>query len=220
MLAEHRAPDRAADTGDRRLLVNFGLGALGALIASLPWISAFGAAAWSRDRGWGLTAVVDLPIPVEAVLIFVMISLQSYWSHRLLHRVDWLWWLHRVHHNDASVDLSTSFRGHPLEYAIDALLRAAVVAVLAPGVTALVAALLVQQIMTVMTHANVRLPEQVSRTLGTVLTTPALHLRHHASDRREHDSNFGNVVIVWDRLFGTFSANPPQSPLGLESSRG
>ncbi len=202
---------------DRRLLINFGLGALGSLIATLPLISTMGAAELAARQGIGILSTFSVPLPLGILIVVATISFQSYWTHRLMHRVGWLWRFHRVHHSDLAVDISTGFRGHPVEYAFDAIVRSACIMLIGPSAEAFVWGMLSLQIPTLLVHANIRMPAGLVRPLSILLATPPIHLRHHSSMQTEHDSNYGNAIILWDRLFGTFSGELPRAPLGLDT---
>lgn len=217
--AEAWRPARAAANGDRRLLTNFGLGVIAMLTGLLPWIGPVAAAALAKAGGWGLLHGghgLVLPLVAQSVLAILIISLASYGLHRLMHGVDALWLLHRLHHSDANLDFSTGFRTHPLEAIVSSAVIAAVVVSTGLDPVAVAIALIVLQALDLLAHSNVHLPDQAERALGQVLATPAMHARHHSADRREHDSNFGNGIIVWDRLFGTFSGRETPQRLGLD----
>jgi sterol desaturase/sphingolipid hydroxylase (fatty acid hydroxylase superfamily) len=130
-------------------------------------------------------------------------SLAAYGLHVLAHKSSWLWRVHRVHHADTAVDLSTGFRHHPLEllYVATCYLALAVLLGLSPA--ALIAYEGAAVLLSLWTHANLRLPSAAERLLGTVLVTPALHHVHHSAHQPETDSNYGELFSVWDRLFGT-----------------
>jgi sterol desaturase/sphingolipid hydroxylase (fatty acid hydroxylase superfamily) len=121
-----------------------------------------------------------------------------------------------VHHADSAVDVSTSLRNHPLELVVTVpvsclvvLLVGAPVSVVAAAQSVLVAAALFQ-------HADIRLPPRVDATLAWLIVTPRLHRLHHHPERIVHDSNFGDSIVLWDRLFGTFNASEGRLPVGLE----
>ncbi len=217
--AEARLPARAGATSDRRLAANFGLGVLAMLTGLLPWIGPLAAAAWAESGQWGLLRAVEggaLPLAAQSALGLIAISLASYGLHRLMHKVDALWYLHRLHHSDADLDFSTGFRTHPAEAILSSVVIAATVALIGLDPLAVAIALIVLQALDLLAHGNVRLPDRVEHALGQVLATPAIHARHHSAERREHDSNFGNGIIVWDRLFGTFSGRETPKRLGVD----
>jgi sterol desaturase/sphingolipid hydroxylase (fatty acid hydroxylase superfamily) len=124
--------------------------------------------------------------------------------HILNHKVPFLWAIHRVHHVDTRLDVSTTVRFHPLEFVFSTPLTLAGVVLLgAPPV-----AILIYEVMdagvTVFSHANVRLPWWVDRPLRLFIVTPDVHRVHHSSHQPETDSNYGAVLTIWDRLLGTY----------------
>jgi sterol desaturase/sphingolipid hydroxylase (fatty acid hydroxylase superfamily) len=122
--------------------------------------------------------------------------------------VPFLWRFHAMHHSDPDVDVTTSVRHHPIEYLIAAgfywlmvlALNIPVIVVLSHGLAVFAAA--------AATHGNTRLPEWVERLLQPVVITLDLHLVHHSIAYDEANTNFGAVLSIWDRLFGTFVRLP------------
>ena len=141
----------------------------------------------------------------------------SYWIHRLLHAVPVLWRLHRVHHNDTVLDVSVAFRHHPLEYLIALIIIAPTVIVLGVPTWAVVAAETCVIFGLFFEHADIVLPARLTRPLSQVLSTPEIHEIHHSAHQPQTDSNYGAFTIIWDRLFGTYTAplaSPPRIGLG------
>jgi sterol desaturase/sphingolipid hydroxylase (fatty acid hydroxylase superfamily) len=178
-------------------VINAGLGAL------LP-VSTVIAAGWAARHDVGLMNEVALPALAIVAATVAIRNLATYAVHRLSHAVPFLWRVHRVHHADIRLDLSTGFRNHPLELAIGAPLLAGVT--IACGLDAATLAVYesVAIVFAMWSHANLRLPERLDRRLRLALVTPAMHHVHHSSRRRETDSNYGDVLSLWDRLFGTY----------------
>jgi sterol desaturase/sphingolipid hydroxylase (fatty acid hydroxylase superfamily) len=133
----------------------------------------------------------------------LFLDLLSYAAHRVFHAVPPLWRLHSVHHTDIDLDVTTAVRHHPLEFAaifaVTALLAGAVG--VSPATVALYGTLALAAQM--LQHANVRLPGQVERVAGALFVTPAFHRLHHSLARADSETNFGTVLSLWDRLFGT-----------------
>lgn len=218
-LGEALRPARAGVRDDRRLVINFGLGVVAMLTGLLPWIGPMAAAALAQQHGWGLlngAAATRLPITAQAAAAVMLFSLASYGLHRIMHRSHLLWRWHRVHHADAHLDFSTGFRTHPGEAILASANLAIWTAVAGLDPLAVAGALIMLQALDLASHSNVRLPAGVERRLGWVLATPAIHCRHHSARRSEHDSNFGNGLVIWDRLFGTYSGNRSPQRLGLD----
>jgi sterol desaturase/sphingolipid hydroxylase (fatty acid hydroxylase superfamily) len=224
-VAERLAPRRAA-TGDRALRwrTNFLLTALNLVAMSVLPISLIGAALWAGARGWGLLHHVRLPLAAAVVVTLLVRAFISFATHYLNHVVPLFWRIHRVHHLDTELDVSTTVRFHPLEFAI--ALVSGVPIVLAFGLPAavLMAYELLDVVVTLWSHSNVRLPDRADRWLRYLVVTPDLHRVHHSTVRPETNSNFGAVFPVWDLIFGTFNATPrdghERMRLGLDEVRG
>ena len=190
--------------GKGRLAANFGLGLINACLFLLLPLSAVFAAQWAGARGLGLFNAFAVPALVAVPLTVAVWSLANYLLHRLFHGLPWLWRLHRVHHADTAIDLSTGFRSHPGEALLLAVARAAVAIAFGLSVPALIIAETLAIAFTMWSHANLRLPDRLDRSLRLLLVTPAMHHVHHSARRAETDSNYGDVFSLWDRLFGTY----------------
>ncbi len=194
-----------------RLVANFGLGIINALILSALPLSAVLAASWAAARGIGLFHLLGLaPLPAF-ILSLLAWSLAGYALHVLAHRLPWLWRVHRVHHADTLFDLSTGLRHHPVEPLYTLLLLAALAVLLGLDPLAIGLYAIVAGIFALWTHTNVRLPARADRALRWLVMTPAAHQIHHSAERRETDSNYGDVLVLWDRLFGTWRAVPAEA---------
>jgi sterol desaturase/sphingolipid hydroxylase (fatty acid hydroxylase superfamily) len=199
-----------------RIPVNVAFGLINAGFAALLPISTVLAAAWAQRNGVGLLHRVDAP-PAAAIGATVAVrSLATYLVHRASHALPWLWRIHRVHHADTALDLSTGLRNHPLELAIVAPALAAVT--VAAGLDPLTLAVYetVALPFNLWTHANLRVPQRVDHRLRLLFVTPAMHHVHHSARRAETDSNYGDVFSLWDRFFGTYRMLDEQ---GLQTAR-
>ena len=192
----------------RRLAANFGLGIINALILSLVPLSAVVAAEWARGEETGLLRLLDAPAALIAAVTLVVRSLANYALHRLAHRVPLLWRMHQVHHADNEIDLSTGLRHHPAELVYVAAVLSGLAVLLGLSAPALAAYEIVAAGFALWTHANLRLPERLDRGLCWLLVSPRVHHVHHSADRVRTDSNYGDIVTIWDRLFGTWSDLP------------
>jgi sterol desaturase/sphingolipid hydroxylase (fatty acid hydroxylase superfamily) len=177
------------------------------LRALLP--TSVAAAAWfAASRGWGLFNLVEVPPALAFVVAWLVIDLASYVLHRLQHRYAWLWRVHRIHHSDPDVDVTTGFRFHPIEALLQVAVTAgATLAIGAPPVAA-VLFLFLQIVVSMFSHANVCLPGWLDTALRWVVITPAMHRSHHSALRDDYDSNFCTLMSCWDRVFGTYRAKP------------
>lgn len=220
-VVEFLLPFRAVGAAcNRRWIANFALGGCSMLCGRwlLPLIVALAAS----QLDFGL--LNRLRSPVLALLCgFLILDGLNYGLHRLSHQVPLLWRLHRVHHSDLDVDVSTSFRHHPLETAVTlAVISSAIIAFGIPPY-AVLAHRLGRAVTDVFSHLNIALPPRLDRLLRLVIITPAMHRIHHSSRQVETDSNYSTLLSLWDRLFGSYRAAPGDDPrvmpLGLEEWR-
>jgi sterol desaturase/sphingolipid hydroxylase (fatty acid hydroxylase superfamily) len=198
----------SAPLRDRRWPTNIGFGVVNALLLPLAPVTAVIGAQWAQENGWGLLNVLEAPWWVAVVATFAIRSLGGYAFHVAMHKVHLFWRMHRVHHSDVHLDVTTTTRSHPFEF-VAALLTMAPLAVIGGlDPLALVAYEIVEGATSLAAHANLRLPERVDRPLRWVFVTPNMHSLHHSSFQPETDSNYGQVFSFWDRMFGTYSAAP------------
>jgi sterol desaturase/sphingolipid hydroxylase (fatty acid hydroxylase superfamily) len=180
----------------------------GAMLLLLPALSLISAAALARSNGWGLFNSISAPRTMSVIVAFLAIDLAGYLVHRLQHVSPLLWRTHRMHHADPDVDVTTTYRFHPFEV----LLRAVVAATVAIGIGAPVIAVAVHQLISTVTavfsHANVNLPARLDAAFNWLFITPNFHRTHHSIDLDDANSNYSVCLSCWDRLFGTFRSAP------------
>lgn len=178
-------------------------------------LAAVGIALVATEQGWGLFNMVPVSAWLAVVASLVMLDLAIYFQHRLFHAVPWLWRLHRMHHADLEFDVTTGLRFHPLEILLSMGIKLGVVILIgAPALAVLVFEVLLNAT-SLFNHSNVRLPAGVDRWLRLFVVTPDMHRVHHSIVRRETDSNFGFNMPWWDRLFGTYRAQPAAGHLNM-----
>lgn len=202
-----------------RWLTNAGLMLLGGLIASIAFPSSIMSVA--HDMDGGLISSLRLPLWMEVLLVLLLLDCWRYWEHRAFHEIPLLWRLHVVHHSDTSLDVTTGERHHPFEKLATTVLALILVFALGFSAQALGIYLLLATLSALYTHANITLPDAIDRSLRRWLVTPAVHAIHHSSQQPETDSNFGSLLTVWDRLFGTYRepSRTPVPSVGLEQFR-
>lgn len=171
---------------------------------------AFGAATlgvfeWLAASEFGLLHLTDWPVWLELLVAVVLLDLVAqYGIHYALHKVPALWRLHIVHHSDTHVDVTSGTRHHPLDFLARETAALLVVVVTGMPLAFYLFYRLVTVFFTYWTHANVRLPVWLERPLGYVFVTPHMHKVHHHHTLPHTDTNFGNMLSIWDRLFGTY----------------
>lgn len=192
-----------------RWIGNIGITILDTFVLRLLFpVAGFAWALICTQRGWGLFNRVSLPGWLVFILTLVVLDLYAYVQHYVLHRVPFLWRLHRTHHSDQEFDFTTGLRFHPLESIITTFTGLALIALLGPPAAAVLLSELIVLTLSFWEHANVRVPMVLDRRLRLLIVTPEIHRTHHSRDARECQSNFGNLTTWWDRLFGTYRDQP------------
>lgn len=224
VLERFLAVRRETRTRRQRWPANFGLTVLNIVVLGAIPVSGIVVADYASAQGFGLLNVLQIAA-LPAFLIGILLrSLLSWAVHWAMHKVPFLWRVHRVHHTDRFFDISTTVRFHPFEFLISTPII--VVAILALGISpvALLFYELFDTVMAIFTHANIKLPRVAERMLSWVLVTPAMHRIHHSSWQPETDSNYGATLSVWDRAFGTYRRKDAAAlaaiDLGLSECRG
>ncbi len=211
-LLETRAAMRTQGVDRRhRWPTNAAMTALNIVVMGAIPLSGLAMADLARDRGWGLLNAFAPDPWLGIAASFLVCSLQSWALHLAMHKVPLLWRMHRVHHSDTHLDVSTTVRFHPLELALQAPVGAVMILALGAPPAAVLLYGIFDALVNAFSHANLRLPDRLDRGLGWVIVTPHLHRVHHSPDQPETDSNFGATLPHWDRLFGTFRCKTPEA---------
>jgi sterol desaturase/sphingolipid hydroxylase (fatty acid hydroxylase superfamily) len=163
----------------------------------------------------GLLHAVAWPAWAEVVVAVVLLDLAIYAQHVLFHRVPWLWRLHRVHHADPDLDVTSALRFHPVEILLSVGIKVGVIALTGASPVAVVAFELILNGMAMFNHANLALPRPLDAALRTLVVTPDVHRTHHSVRSDEKHTNFGFNLVIWDRLFGTYLADARGGQLGM-----
>lgn len=177
--------------------------------------AAVGIALSVEASGLGLFNLLALPAWVEVPLAVVLLDLAIYLQHVLMHRVPLLWRLHRVHHADLDIDLTTGSRFHTIEILVSMLIKWGVILLLGPAALAVLIFEILLNGMAIFNHANVSLPARIEGPVRRLLVTPDMHRVHHSVIPRETNSNYGFNLSLWDRLFRTYNDQPEKGHLGM-----
>lgn len=220
-LAEVLWPKRKLEVAKGgRWVTNLGIGVVDALLLRLlamltvP-IAAVAAGFYAEDNGIGLLNQVEWPGWLRLVIVLLALDLAIWAQHLVSHKVPIFWRLHQVHHADRDIDVTTAIRFHPIEIGLSMLWK--IVVVLAVGASPL-AVFLFEVILNgcaMFNHANLALPRWLDGALRLFIVTPDMHRVHHSVLRREHDSNYGFNLSIWDRLFRTYTAQPEAGHQGM-----
>lgn len=195
---------------------NLGIVAFNTLLLRVLFpTAAVGVALFAEANGWGLFPLLDLPVWAAIALGVILLDLAIYLQHVMFHAVPALWRLHRMHHADLDFDVTTGGRFHPIEIVLSLGIKLAVVVALGPPAAAVLIFEVLLNATSMFNHANLRLPLALDRVLRWFVVTPDMHRVHHSIVVRETNSNFGFNLPWWDRLFGTYRAQPAASHEGM-----
>ncbi len=178
------------------------------LLRLLVPLAAVGVAAVGVAHGWGLLNHLQMPYAVALPMAVIAMDLAIWLQHVMFHAVPVLWRLHQVHHADLDFDLTTGTRFHPIEIALSMLIKFATIVLLGPPVLAVLIFEVLLNATSMFNHGNIRMPVALDLVLRWVVVTPDMHRVHHGIDGDETNSNFGFNLPWWDRLFGTYRAQP------------
>ena len=186
-----------------------------ALLRLLFPAAAVGMAAFAAQQGWGIFNYWDVPGWFALVVSVIALDFAIYLQHVMFHAVPLLWRVHRMHHADLDFDLTTGLRFHPIEIVLSMLIKFAVIAVLGAPVVAVMIFEVLLNASSMFNHSNVRLPAGVDRRVRALIVTPDMHRVHHSVEIDETNSNFGFNLSLWDRVFGTYRAQPAAGHEGM-----
>lgn len=175
-------------------------GALSITMVGINW--AFGM------RPPGSLWPAHLPIAFQIVLGMIVAEFGLYWAHRIAHERDWLWRFHAVHHSSTRLWFFNNSRFHFVDSLKSVLFSVPLLLLLgAPGdIVIWVSAL--TSFIGILTHCNV---EMRFGPLNYLFNTPGLHRWHHSTDLQEGNQNYGESLMLFDQIFGTFY-NPDRRP--------
>tara|TARA_B100000315_G_scaffold176253_1_gene164755 strand:+ start:656 stop:1495 length:840 start_codon:yes stop_codon:yes gene_type:complete len=203
---------------------NLGIVVINTIILRLLFpTAAVGAAIFAASYNFGIFNFVLWPVWIEALFSLIVLDLLIYVQHVMFHAFPALWRVHRIHHADVDFDVSTGVRFHPIEILASMMIKMAAIGVLgaAPLVVIIFEVLLNGTSM--FNHGNIKLPQLVDKWVRFVLVTPDMHRVHHSVIAEETDRNFGFNLSCWDRIFGTYKAQPDAGhrnmAVGLEQFR-
>jgi sterol desaturase/sphingolipid hydroxylase (fatty acid hydroxylase superfamily) len=201
----------------RRWVSNFSIVALNAILLNITgFLVGVSAAVLAENYGWGIFNNIGAPQIVAILGSIIILDLAIYWQHRIFHEVPVLWRLHRLHHSDVEYDVSTALRFHPVEIIMSYFIKFAVTLVLGAPLVALIIFEIILNAAAMFNHSNLNIPQSLDKILRTVLVTPDMHRVHHSVHIHEANSNYGFNISVWDRLFGSYTAQPKDGHLDMQ----
>jgi len=192
-----------------RWFANLGITVVNTVVVRLIFpAAAVGMAVVGAERGWGVLNQVSAPAVLSIIAAVLFLDLVIYLQHVMFHAVPVLWRLHMVHHADVDFDVTTGLRFHPVEIVLSMLIKLGVVLFLGPPVVAVLIFEVLLNATAMFNHGNVRIALSLDRILRWFVVTPDMHRVHHSVLPRETNSNFGFNLPWWDRLLGTYRAQP------------
>jgi len=208
--AETLWPRRTLDVSKmRRWFSNISVAVLStALVRVLIPVIPTGLALYCEKHGLGLFSLLSIPGWLAVVVGVLLLDMSIYWQHVAFHKQSLLWRIHRMHHVDTNIDASTGIRFHPIEIVLSMLIKLAIILLLGPPAIAVIIFEILLNGCALFNHANVRIPERIDSILRLLVVTPDMHRVHHSTDMREANMNYGFNFPWWDRLFGTYKAQP------------
>jgi sterol desaturase/sphingolipid hydroxylase (fatty acid hydroxylase superfamily) len=217
LLWELRAPRRDLKLSRmQRWSANLGLLLLNTIVLRLLFPAAAIGIAYSAGlAGWGFFNHAELPYWLEVTLALLLLDLAIYLQHLLMHRIPLLWRLHRVHHADLDIDLTTGSRFHTIEIVVSMLIKGCIIFLLGPALLAVLIFEILLNGMALFNHANLRMPATADRWIRKLLVTPDMHRVHHSILLSETNSNYGFNLSIWDRLFATYIDQPAKGHEGM-----
>lgn len=167
--------------------------------------------------------MLAMPDWLDWMAALLLLDLAIYWQHRCMHAIPLLWRMHRVHHSDTGFDLSTGVRFHPLEITLSMLFKLGLVWLLGPPPGAVLLFEILLSSSALWTHSDTALAGRLEHRVRRLIVTPSMHRIHHSIRPMETNSNYGFLLSVWDRVFGSYRAAPAEPertmPIGLEQFR-
>jgi sterol desaturase/sphingolipid hydroxylase (fatty acid hydroxylase superfamily) len=195
----------------KRWISNLGMQIIDVVVLRLIFpVFPVGVAVICVQRGWGFLNYYQIIPPVALIIGLLALDFIIYLQHVMFHFVPVFWHVHMVHHTDQDIDVTTALRFHPLEIILSLLIKfTAVAAIGAPPLSVLIFEVMLNGA-SMFNHGNLRIPLYVDRVIRMVLVTPDMHRVHHSVVERETKSNYGFSFSWWDRIFGTYKAQPQE----------
>jgi len=205
----------------RRWFTNMAIIVIDSVVIRLLFkTAAIGVALWAVANGYGLFNVIDVPYWLAFVISFLVLDFAIWFAHWASHKVPILWRFHRMHHSDVDIDVSTAIRFHPGEIVLSMLWKFILVIILGAPAMAVLVFEIVLNGGALFNHSNMKLALWFDKLLRLIVVTPDMHRVHHSIIRKEHNSNYGFNLSIWDRMFSTYVDQPEMGhekmTIGLE----
>ena len=179
-------------------------------------VAAVGVAVWCSYHSVGFLNIIFIPEILKIIVAFLILDFAIYLQHIIFHYIPIFWKFHKVHHADQDIDVTTGLRFHPIEIVLSMLIKFAVVVFVGAPVIAVIVFEVVLNATAMFNHSNIRLPKKIDAFIRFFIVTPDMHRVHHSTIVKEANSNFGFNFAIWDRLFGTYIAQPRKGHLDMD----
>ena len=176
---------------------------------------AVGVALFVSEHNWGIFNSLAIPNWLAVILTVIILDFVIYLQHVMFHAVPTLWRLHMMHHADMDIDVTTGTRFHPIEMILSMLIKASAIIVLGAPALGVIIFEIILNGTAMFNHGNVKLPIDLDAVLRLFVVTPDMHRVHHSVFPVETNSNFGFSLPWWDRLMGTYRAQPMKGHSGM-----
>jgi len=216
MVWEFYSPRRKLHyTRRQRWLSNISLSIINVLVLRF---SIAGAAVWastSTTNQWGLLHLIDLPNWLAIIISIVLLDLAIYGQHRASHQWSWLWRLHKIHHTDLDLDVTSAVRFHPIEIVLSMCYKVICIYIIGASPVAVIAFEIILSSCALFNHSNITIPLTLDKLIRLFIVTPDMHRIHHSVIPSETNSNYGFSISVWDRIFATYIDQPQAGHINM-----
>lgn len=174
---------------------------------TLP-LAALGSAQCAAQHGIGFFNLIHLPPAITLLLSLLLFDLLIYAQHRIMHNVPLLWRLHRMHHTELGLDVTSALRFHPIEILLSMLIKMGFVLLMGIPALAVIIFEVLLNALALFNHSNLKLNKRLDALLRILIVTPEVHWIHHSPIVKETNSNYGFNLVIWDKLFSTYRDKP------------
>ena len=171
-------------------------------------LALFDVAIYASKNNIGFLNLVEMPFSIDILLTLIIFDLLIYIQHVITHKINFLWRIHRIHHIDQEIDVTTGIRFHPFEIVLSAFYKILAVILIGPTAFAIIVYEILLNAIALFTHSNILINPKLDKYLRIFIVTPDMHRIHHSANRDETDSNYGNILSSWDKLFKTYRLLP------------
>ncbi len=200
-----------------RWVSNLGIVFLNSVLLKIIFpLTATGLAIYAETKGWGVFNIVSIDPTLKVILSILMLDMVIYFQHVMFHAVPLFWQLHQMHHVDLDYDVTTGSRFHPIEIILSMGVKFTFIVLLGVPALAVILFEIILNGAAMFNHGNIYIPPQIDKYLRLFIVTPDMHRIHHSVVVKETHSNFGFNVPWWDRLFGTYIAEPEAGRTQIE----